>query len=340
MRLSWHRQDLHLHRPFTIARGTEVRKQTLVVELEHDGVRGLGEAVPTDYYGQTLDSAERTLAAIGPLLGDDPFNLQAILGRLYARFDDQLASVAAVDFALHDWLGKRMGLPTWRWLGLDADAAPPTSFTIGIDDPERVIEKVQEAAACPILKVKLGTGFDEQILRAVREAAPQKTVRVDANAAWTADCALDRVRMCARYGVEYVEQPVPPGDFATLKRLRDARILPIVADESAVRAGDVANLVGCVDGINVKLDKCGGIRAGLHMIDAARVLGMKVMLGCMIGSSLYIAALAQLSPLADWLDLDGHLLLTDDPFEGLGFASGRIVLSRRSGLGVTAARGV
>jgi L-alanine-DL-glutamate epimerase-like enolase superfamily enzyme len=334
MELSWHRQDLRLHRPFTISRGTEACKQTFVVELAHDGISGLGEAVPTDYYGQTLDSAQRALAAMQPLLGDDPFNVQAILGRLCERFDDQLACVAAVDFALHDWLGKRLGLPTWRLLGLDPAEAPPTSFTIGIDEPERIVEKVREAAAHPILKVKLGTGFDEQILQAVRRCAPQKKIRVDANAGWTPGNALDRIRMCARYGVEYVEQPVPPGDLAALKRLREARILPIVADESAVRPGDVAGLAGCVDGVNVKLDKCGGIRAGLRMIHAARVLGMKIMLGCMVGSSLYIAALAQLSPLADWLDLDGHLLLAEDPFEGLDYQAGRLILSPRPGLGV------
>lgn len=334
MRLSWYRQDLRLHRPFTIARGTEVRKQTLVVELTHDGITGLGEAVPTNYYGQTLESAEQALAAMQPLLGDDPLNLQSILGRLYAGFDDQLATVAAVDFALHDWVGKRLGVPTWKVLGLDATKAPPTSFTIGIDKPELIVEKVEEASPHPVLKVKLGTEFDEQILAAVRRVAPDKRVRVDANAGWKPGDALERVRMCAEYGVEYVEQPVPPSDRETLRRLHEARILPIVADESAVRQSDIPRLIGCVDGINIKLDKCGGIRAGLEMIHAAKILGMKVMLGCMIGSSLYIAALAQLSPLADWLDLDGHLLLAEDPFEGLDYAQGRLILSEGPGLGV------
>ncbi len=334
MQLSWHRQDLRLHRPFTIARGTAVKKQTLVVELTQDGVTGLGEAVPTNYYGQSLDSAERTLAAMQPLLGEDPFNLQSILELLLQRFGDQLATVAAVDFALHDWLGKRLGVPTWRLLGLDPAKAPPTSFTIGIDKPELIEQKVAEAAWHPILKVKLGTEFDEAILQAVRRIAPEKRIRVDANAGWKPQQALDNIRMCARYGVEYVEQPVPPGDNETLRRLREARVLPIVVDESCVVAGDVARLNGCVDGINIKLDKCGGIRAGLQMIHAAKILGMKVMLGCMIGSSLYIAALAQLSPLADWLDLDGHLLLAEDPFEGLGYQAGRLILSDRPGLGV------
>ncbi len=325
--------------PFTIARGTEVAKQTLVVRLAHEGVSGLGEAVPTDYYGQTLDSAERTLAAMGPLLCDDPFNLQSILERLCERFGDQLATVAAVDFALHDWVGKRLGVPTWKVLGLDPAKAPPTSFTIGIDKPDVVAQKVAEAAEHPILKVKLGSGFDEQILAAVRRVAPDKRIRVDANAAWRPDEALERVRMCASYGVEYVEQPADRGDRETLRRLHEARILPIVADESAVREGDIPGLIGCVDGVNIKLDKCGGIRAGLRMIHAAKILGMKVMLGCMIGSSLYIAALASLSPLADWLDLDGHLLLGEDPFEGLGYQAGRLILSEGAGLGVAPLRG-
>ena len=140
--------------------------------------------------------------------------------------------------------------------------------------------------------------------------------------------------MCARFGVEYVEQPAARGDYETLRRLHEARVLPIVADESAVRHTDVPALIGCVDGINIKLDKCGGIRVGLQMIHTARTLGMKVMLGCMIGSSLYIAALAQLSPLADWLDLDGHLLLAEDPYTGLGYQAGRLILSEEPGLGV------
>ncbi len=334
MQLSWRRQSLRLQHPFTIARGTTSEKQTLVVELASDGVAGLGEVVPTRYYGQDIDSAERTLAAIGPLLGGDPFNLQAILGRLYQQFDDQLATVAAVDFALHDWLGKRLGVPVWRLLGLDPAAAPPTSFTIGIDKPERIAGKVREADPHPILKIKLGTAADEQILRVVREVAPGKRLRVDANAGWTAEEALDRVRLCADYGVEYVEQPVPPGDLETLRRLRRAEVLPIVVDESVVRPSDMPALVGCVDGINIKLDKCGGIRRGLEMIHAARVFGLKVMLGCMVGSSLYMAALAQLSPLTDWLDLDGHLLLAADPFGGLEYDAGRLVLSSEPGLGV------
>ncbi len=335
MNLRWYRQDLRLHRPFTIARGSEVTKQTIVVELTHEGVTGMGEAVPTDFYGQTLASAEQTLASIDELLGDDPFNLQTILDDLLVRFDDQRATVAAVDFALHDWIGKQLGLPTWRLLGLDATKAPQTSFTIGIDKPETIAEKVAEADPYPILKVKLGTSFDDEILQAVRRIAPQKRVRVDANAGWTVDNAIEKIRMCAGHGVEYVEQPVPPGDPEGLKRLRDAAILPIVADESCVRPCDIAALSGCVDGVNIKLDKCGGIRTGLEMIHAARTLGMKVMLGCMIGSSLYMAGLAQLSPLADWLDLDGHLLLESDPFEGLGYTDGYVRLSTSHGLGVS-----
>jgi L-Ala-D/L-Glu epimerase len=336
MRLSWHRQDLRLHRPFTTARGTQATKQTIVVAVTHDGITGLGEAVPVRYYGQSLETAQRALAGMGALLGDDPFRLQTILEELLKRFGDQRATVAAVDFALHDWIGKRLGVPVWRLLGLDPGRAPQTSFTIGIDEPETIAEKVNEAAAYSVLKVKLGTAFDEQILQTVRRVAPGKPVRVDANAGWTADSAIDKIRMCAEYGVEYVEQPIPPGDLAALRRLRDAQVLPIVADESCVLPTDVAPLCGCVDGVNIKLDKCGGIREGLRMIHTARTLGMKVMLGCMIGSSLYISALAQLSPLADWLDLDGHLLLDADPFAGLGFADGYLKLSDKPGLGVTA----
>jgi len=334
MRLSWYRQDLRLARPFTIARGTETEKQTIVVQVEHQGLTGLGEVVPTAYYGQSLDSAERALAQMLPMLADDPFKVQPIIERLLRHFDDQRAAVAAVDAALHDWIGKRLGVPLWRLLGLDPEAMPLTSFTIGIDQLDLIETKVAEAAAYPILKVKLGTDYDEQILEAVRRAAPDKTLRVDANAAWTADEALEKLHMAAAFGVEFVEQPVAPDDLETLRRLTEADVLPIVVDESAVRAADLRRLVGCVHGINIKLCKCGGIRQALQMIHTARSLGMKVMLGCMVGSSLYISPAAHLAPLADWIDLDGHLLLAADPFEGLGGEGGKLLLNESAGLGV------
>ena len=272
---------------------------------------------------------------MGGLLGSDPFDLQGIIERLLDGFDDQRATVAAVDAALHDWIGKRLNAPVWRVLGLDRGRTPLTSFTIGIDEPEMIGRKVDEAAEYPILKVKVGGDGDEQILQAVRQHAPDKTVRVDANCGWTGANALENLRRVARFDIEFVEQPMPAGDNAALAELTRAGVLPVVADESAVRPSDVSALAGCVDGINIKLCKCGGIRQALEMIHLARGLGLKVMLGCMVESSLGIAAAAQLAPLVDWVDLDGHLLLAEDPFVGIGGQGGKLTLSDRPGLGVT-----
>lgn len=304
------------------------------MELDHDGVVGMGEAVPADYYGQTLDSAEDALAGMGELLGDDPFQIEPIVERCLDRYDDQRAAVSAVDGALHDWVGKRLGAPVWRLMGLDPKAAPVSSFTIGIDDLDVIEAKTAEAAEFPILKVKVGTDHDEEILSAVRRVAHDKSLRADANCGWTIDNAEERIRRLQRFNIEFVEQPIAPGDNEAMRTLRQATPVPIVADESTVRPADVIGLADCVDGINIKLCKCGGIREALRMIHLARACGLKIMLGCMIESTLGIAQAAQLAPLADWIDLDGHLLITSDPFEGIGGAGGRLTLTDRPGLGV------
>jgi L-alanine-DL-glutamate epimerase-like enolase superfamily enzyme len=338
MKLTWSRIRLRVADTFRTAKARRADKETLWVQLSLDGITGWGEAVPMDTYRQTLQSAEAALAEIklwfeesGP---QDPLAVEAITRELLARFDDQRAAVAAVDAALHDWIGKRHSISTVRWLGLDGLPLPLTSFSIGIDEPDAVARKVRAAATYPILKLKLGTDRDEAILAAVRREAPDKRVRVDANGAWSVDEALAKLPMLARYGVEFVEQPIPPGDNAGLRRLREAEVCPIVADESCIRPADVPALAGCVNGVNIKLSKCGGIREGLRVLHAARACGLKVMLGCMIESSLGIAAAAQLAPLADWLDLDGHLLLAGDPFEGIGGAAGRLTIGVGPGLGV------
>ena len=334
MKLTWNRIQLKQAAPFRTATATRTDKQTIQVHIEHDGIVGWGEAVPMDSYGQSLESAEETLEAIAPLLRGDPITVESIMADLVGRFDDQRATLAAVDAALHDWIGKRFGVPVTSWLGLDAGRAPLTSFTIGIDDPDGIAKRVRHASEYPILKVKVGAAADEEMPALVRKLAPDKIIRVDANTAWSSDEALERIERLVGCGVEFVEQPIPAGDNAALKRLKEASPCPIVADESCVRPADVLPLAGCVDGINIKLSKCGGIREALKMIHLARGAGLMVMLGCMIESSLGIAAAAQLAPLADWLDLDGHLLLSHDPFTGLGGRYGRLRIGTSPGLGV------
>ena len=338
MKLTWHRRKVHLRHPFNIAslaRSKEVEKEITLVQIEHDGQVGWGEASPASYYNQSPDSVKATLQRAAGMLEHDPFAFDAILDSLWQHFPDQPATIAAIDVALHDLAGKLLGMPIWKWFGLNPTRAPLTSFTIGIDDLSVIARKVHEAEEYPILKVKIGTLQDEQTLSAIRAAAPDKVLRADANCAWNSAEVLDRCRDLARqFRIEFIEQPTPPGVHDALPELLMADICPIVADESCCGVKDVLDCVGYFDGINVKLAKCGGIRQAVRMIHVARAAGLKVMLGCMIETSVGIAAAAQLAPLADWLDLDGHLLLADDPFEGIGGERGRLTLNDRPGLGL------
>lgn len=339
MKLTWYRRRLNLRHPFNIARlkpSSDTSKEVLLVEIEHEGLVGLGEAAPISAYRQSLDSAEATLAIAAHMLGSNPFDSNAIIKALWERFSDQSAAIAAIDGALHDLIGKILGQPIWQWLKLDPSRVPLTSFTIGLDEPEVVAAKVREAAEYPILKIKVGTPNDDESLTVVRQQAPDKILRVDANCGWDSANVLKRCRHLAQnYHLELIEQPTAAGDHEALPDLLKAEICPIIADESCVGIDDIANCVGCFDGINIKLSKCGGILKASQMIHAARSAGLKIMLGCMVETSVGIAAAAQLAPLADWLDLDGHLLLANDPFEGIGGQQGRLILSDRPGLGVT-----
>ncbi len=335
MELTWTRLRIIPALPFRTAKAVRTEKETLCVKVAQDEVVGWGEAVPMDTYHQTLESAESALTRMRPLLADrDVHHVEDIIAELLTRFDGERATVAAVDAALHDWIGKRYGVATVRWLGLNERRIPLTSFTIGIDTPERVADKVRAADSYPIFKVKVGTAEGDAAFDVIRRIAPSKTIRVDANQGWTVDEALARLPRLRDVGVEFVEQPVRADDLDGLRRLKEAGILPIVADESCERPSDVIKLAGCVDGVNIKLAKCGGINEARKMIHLARALGMKVMLGCMIESSLGIAAAAQLAPLVDWLDLDGHLLIRDDPFTGLGGTGGQLTIGASPGLGV------
>ncbi|HEX7240292.1 MAG TPA: dipeptide epimerase, partial [Longimicrobiaceae bacterium] len=268
----------------------------------------------------------------------NPFALERIEEAVGAAIGRNPAAKVAVSAALHDLVGKRLGLPVWKLWGLDPAAAPLSSFTIGIDELETMRAKVREAASYPILKIKVGTPRDEEILRMIRDEAPAKTLYVDANTAWTAKEAVRALPMLADFGVAFVEQPLPKQDLEGLKRVRKASRLPVIADESCETSADVAKLAaaGAVDGVNVKLAKCGSLREGVRIVHAARAHGMSVMLGCMIESTLGIAASVQLAPLMDYVDLDGAALLADDPFTGPGMEpDGRLRFNDEPGLGVS-----
>jgi L-Ala-D/L-Glu epimerase len=337
MKLTTLRRKFHLRHPFRIARNMDdssTEKEFLLVHIEHDGKVGWGEAAPTTYYHQTLDTAEAALNALGGMLGNDPFALDKILDTAWAKFPDQSAAIAALDGALHDLMGKLLGIPVWKLLGLDRERCPLTCFTIGIDTPEVITQKVREAEQYPILKIKIGTPEDEEILTAVRKGAPNKVLRVDANCGWTSADVLERMKKTWKYGIELIEQPTKPEDLAGLAAVRKAGLGPILADESCITEHDVLKCAQNFDGINIKLCKCGGIRAAVRMIHTARACGMKIMIGCMLETSVGLAAAAHIGPLVDFLDLDGHLLLADDPFDGLGGAGGKLTLSERPGLGL------
>ncbi len=336
MKLDWERLALRAAVPFRISRSVQDRVERVWVRLEADGLEGWGEADPSPYYGETADTVETALAAMRPVLAAarDPLRLQDLEVRLRGAVPGNASAHTAVSAALHDLLGKRVGLPLYRLFGLDVEAAPPSSFTIGIDEPEVMAERVRAATRWSILKIKLGTDRDEEIVRAVRSADPSKVLRVDANAAWTPDTAIENLRWLADFGVEMVEQPLPPGNPDGWRAVREASPIPIYADESCLRSSDVPGLMGLVDGVNIKLAKCGGIREAIRTVHAARACGLEVMFGCMLETSLGIAAAAHIAPLADRLDLDGAVLLAEDPFRGPRFEGDRLAFGSEPGLGV------
>jgi L-alanine-DL-glutamate epimerase-like enolase superfamily enzyme len=334
MELSYETLDLKLHRPFTISRGTQYYAHNVCTVLRDGDLSGLGEAAPAEHYGEIQSTVLAVLAFLQPLLGDLPLSLTAIHDTMEHAIHLNPAAKAAVDMAVYDLLGKQAGLPVYALLGLDPARTPRTSFTIGIDTPEVMAEKAREAAQYPVLKVKVGTPNDMQNLEAVRTARPDAVIRVDANEAWTPKEAVEMISRIIDFGIEFVEQPVPARDLEGLGYVRDAVSLPVITDESCIIPADVPRVAPYVDGINIKLMKCGGIYPALQMIHLARAHNLSVMMGCMIESSLAITAAAQLSPLLDYADLDGHLLIDDDPYTGVTVEDGRLVLPDSPGLGV------
>ena len=312
---------------FGIARGMRTEQRVVQVELDGDGVVGRGESAPIYYRGETVESALAFLEALEP--PRDPFDLEAALPR-----EGDAAGRAAFDGALHDWIGRRLGIPVWRLLGLSREAAPPTSYTIGMDTVDGTLDRVRRARDFRALKIKLGGPDDLARLYAVRSQS-QAPLRVDANEGWTLAQARELLPVLDELAVELVEQPFPAADLESFRALRELRPLPpVIVDEGCQDLGDVAPVAGYADGINIKLAKAGGLREALRMAHAARALGLRVMIGCMVESQLGVAPAAQIASLADWVDLDGHLLLADEPFRGLQFEEGRVLPSHGPGLGV------
>jgi|tagenome__1003787_1003787.scaffolds.fasta_scaffold20951900_2 L-alanine-DL-glutamate epimerase-like enolase superfamily enzyme len=324
---------LALRETFQIARGAANEETVVSVELERDGVVARGEGAPVDYWGESADGIRDALEAEGEaLLDGDLFELERVSERI-ARWDGPQGAKMALDGALHDWLGRRVGQPLRHLLGTDK-LTPPTSYTIGIDTVEGTADRARRATGFEVLKVKVGGPGDLERLRAVR-AESDARIRIDGNEGWDLDTARALMPELLGLGIEFVEQPFPAGDLEAFYGYRAlSPRLPVLIDEGCRDLASVANIAAYADGIVIKLSKCGGIREALRMIHAARALQLRVMLGCMIESELGIAQAAQLGSLADYIDLDGHLLISSKPFSGLGLQDGRLVLSDAPGLGV------
>lgn len=329
--------DLHPVHPFVIARGGYRQHHNVVVTLtDDDGLEGFGEAAPNRYYGESEESVAAALAAFAPMLAfADSMSLEDCEGRLDRALAGNNSAKSAISAALHDIVGKRLGVPVHRLWGLSAENCPLSSFTIAIAENDALAARVNDARQYPILKIKLGTDHDRDIVRIVRDLAPEKRLRVDANAAWTPEHAAEMLPFLEDMSVEMLEQPVARENIDGLRFVRERSSIPVFADESCLVAEDIPKLAGAVDGINIKLAKCGSLREALRMTHTARAHGMGVMAGCMIESSLGVSAIAQLAPLLDTADFDGAALLSNDPYEGAGIENGQIRLTNAPGLGVT-----
>ena len=331
MKTSIERVELPLETPFTISRGTKRTVENVIVVIEHNDSTGYGAAAPARYYGETAD----TVTALLPELLDavesvgDPHARTEIHERMATVAGDNPAAKAAVDTALWDLAGQLLGEPVYRLLGLSASAScPPTSYTVGLDDPKTMAERAKAAvdAGYPVLKLKLGSERDRDIVRSVREVAPEATIRVDANEAWTPSAAVQNCKALADYGVEFVEQPVAAGNAEGLRRVYEQSPLPIAADESCVVAGDIPDIADSCDIVNLKLMKTGGLTPAVEAIYTARAHGLDVMCGCMVETNASIAAAVQLLPLLSYADLDGSLLLDSDPYKGVPVSNGQFDL--------------
>jgi L-Ala-D/L-Glu epimerase len=335
MKVRYHPFDLELTHTFTIARGSRDVQPVVFVELEHEGITGYGESSPIARYDENIDTVIGYLKKVDPEKLTDPFLMERNVHYLESLSSKDYSARTAIDIALHDWVGKALGIPLYKLWGLSPDDTPITSFTIGIDKPDVLEKKVREADHYPILKIKLGGDNDEEIMRTIRSVT-DRVLRVDANEGWTiSEIALEKILWLQREGVEFVEQPMPADRLLDTAWLRERTSIPVIADENVVSMYDVPKLRGAFDGINIKLMKCGGLHTALKMIYTARSMRMKVMLGCMIESSVAVSAAAQLSPLLDYADLDGNLLIKNDPFEGVKVDEGRLVLPDGPGIGVT-----
>jgi len=327
---------LKLQHTWTTTMSSSDYRDTLHVRFIRDGLTGHGEGAPIVRYKEDAAGARAAVESVRDLAtAADPWEFEKLSTEISRRLAGQYAAKAAINIALMDWIGQKLGVPLYRYFGLDPQGTPLTTFSVGIDTPEITRQKVREAAGFPILKIKVGLDTDEATIAAVRSVT-DKPLRVDANEGWKdKEVAVRKINWLATQGVEFVEQPMPAEMLEETRWVHERVKLPLIADEACRHAADIPRLVGIFDGVNVKLDKSGGILEAFKMIQIARALGLKTMLGCMISSSVSVTAAAHLSPLVDYADLDGNLLIANDPFKGVQVRNGKLVLPEGPGLGLS-----
>lgn len=335
LKLTFYPYELKLRHTFTVAEYSRTTTPDIQVEIEYDGVKGYGEASMPQYLGESVSSVSSYLKKVDLSKFNDPFQIEDIMAYLDTIQPKCMPGKAAVDIALHDLTGKLLGAPWYKIWGFNKDKCPSTTFTIGMDKPEVVIEKTKECdGKFNILKVKLGGGHDKEMIEAVRKVT-NVPLTVDVNQGWTdKHFAIDMIHWLKEQGVVMVEQPLPKDRIDDIAWITEQSPLPIFADEMMQGLNDVLPMKGVVNGINIKLMKCGGMHDAYKMYVMARSLGMRVMVGCMTETSCAVSAAAQLAPIVDFADLDGNLLIKNDLFEGMLVKKGKITLSDRPGIGL------
>jgi L-alanine-DL-glutamate epimerase-like enolase superfamily enzyme len=329
--------ELQLRHVFTLASGSRTTTPVMLTEIEFDNVVGYGEASMPPYLGESHATVKLFLDLVDLSSFDSPFYMEEILSYVDQLAPGNYAAKASLDIALHDLVGKLMKQPWYRIWGLNPAHTPVTSFTIGIDKPEIVKEKTKEASGFKILKVKLGQGNDKEMIQAVRSVT-NTPICVDVNQGWKdKNMALEMIHWLRDQGVVFIEQPMPKESVEEIAWLTKESPLPVIADEAFQTIGDFKRIAGVYSGINIKLMKCGGLRKAFSIISMARAENMKVMIGCMTETSCAVTAAAQLSPLVDWADLDGNLLISNDVYKGILVQDGKVILPDKPGIGITKA---
>lgn len=334
MKFSFRPYTLELKHVFTVAVSSRTTTPVMLTEIEYEGVKGYGEASMPPYLGESQETATKFLSRVNLEQFDDPFEMEKILEYVDSIDEKNTAAKASVDIALHDLVGKLIGKPWYKIWGFDKTKTPYTTFTIGIDKPDVVRQKVKEAEEFKILKVKLGRDNDREMIETIRSVT-DKPLTADANQGWKdKHYALEMIQWLSEQNILYIEQPMPKEMIEENAWITEHSPIPVLGDESIQRIPDLIKMKDVYSGVVIKLMKCTGMREAYKMITLAKSLGMKVMLGCMTETSCAISAAAQLSPEADWADLDGNLLIKNDPYEGVKVIDGKITLNDYPGIGL------